>query len=608
MLKKVLSISLAALFVALSCAGCGNKEKMQNENGWSKLELTVWETQGTDYAPSAQISNNIVEQWLVDKTNVKVTNIYGNGGTQWDPKLTKLLAGDDLPDIVHCGALQGPAHFARLDEFGKVWELTPEMLQQYAPDLWKKTPAEYWEKMTVNGKILGVPYYSYTSKEINTGISDEAYEFIKNYKETPKNDVTYAPENFLWVRDDILQKVYPEAKTYEELAALLTEKGAPIGEEMLDIPIYSSEDFIQFMYDVKDMGLTENGKTVYAFGYDGSDNWAALCWLGADMYGYKGHYYSGTWNDKTQRIEIPLVKDVIKTAIKTQNQMLADKVIDPESLAQTSAMYTEKAMNGQYAIVPMSSVGISAVQFNKQLADKGVQYRYRPFITQVKSMEEYGPYTEERLWGESLCILNTLSEDELHQVLNWINVQFTDEYEEVFNWGPKEAGLYTDHEDGTRTFKDERFNKYFIEKDSSALTQEETLGLGGAKYTVVGLFSVRPTYYSQYTPDVYNRHIALTPDQGSGFKFMADSEHVKAVKLYPPCQIWSSLYANIPEVVDFWGERDQWENDFKLVFAAEPGAEFEKKWTEAVTGVSEIVDIKKLEDEMTKIAKENLPD
>lgn len=283
MLKKVLSISLAALFVALSCAGCGNKEKMQNENGWSKLELTVWETQGTDYAPSAQISNNIVEQWLVDKTNVKVTNIYGNGGTQWDPKLTKLLAGDDLPDIVHCGALQGPAHFARLDEFGKVWELTPEMLQQYAPDLWKKTPAEYWEKMTVNGKILGVPYYSYTSKEINTGISDEAYEFIKNYKETPKNDVTYAPENFLWVRDDILQKVYPEAKTYEELAALLTEKGAPIGEEMLDIPIYSSEDFIQFMYDVKDMGLTENGKTVYAFGYDGSDNWAALCWLGADM-------------------------------------------------------------------------------------------------------------------------------------------------------------------------------------------------------------------------------------------------------------------------------------------------------------------------------------
>ena len=28
----------------------------------------------------------------------------------------------------------------------------------------------------------------------------------------------------------------------------------------------------------------------------------------------------------------------------------------------------------------------------------------------------------------------------------------------------------------------------------------------------------------------------------------------------------------------------------------------------AVTGVSEIVDIKKLEDEMTKIAKENLPD
>lgn len=607
-LKKLLAVMLAMVFVCLSFAGCGNEKTTENESGWDRLELTVWETQGTDYAPQSQISNNVVEKWLIDKTNVVVENIYGNGGTQWDPKLTKLIAGDDLPDIVHCGAMQGPAHFAKLDQFGKVWELTPEMLQKYAPDLWAKTPKQYWERMTVNGKILGIPYYSQTSKEIQPTLSDEDYNFIKEYKEVPKNDVTYAPDMFLWVRDDILKTVYPETKTYDELVTLLEEKKEPIGEELLDVPIYSSDEFIDFMYKVKDMKLTENGKAVYAFGYDGGDNWGALCWLGADMYGYKGHYYTGTWNDKLQKIEVPLVKDVMKTAVKTQNQMVADEVIDPESLAQTSAMYTEKAMNGQYAIVPLSVLGISAQEFNKQLAERGVNYRYRPFITQVKTMEEYGAYTEERLWGESLCILNTLSEQELYQVLNWINVQFTDEYEEVFNWGPKEAGLYKDNEDGTRTFVDERFNKYFIEKDSSALTKEETMGLGGAKYTVVGLFSVRPTYYSQYTPDVYNRHVVLTPEQGSGFKFKSDSEHVKNVKKYPPCQVWSSLYADIPEVVDFWGERDQWENDFKLVFAAAPGEEFEKKWNEAVKNVNEIVDVAKMEEEMTKIAKQYIPE
>lgn len=606
-LKKHVSILLAALFLAIGCAGCGNNSGQENLSGYDKtLKLTVWETQGTDYAPKTQISNNIVEKWLIERTNVVVENIYGNGGTQWDPKLTKLIAGDDLPDIVHCGAGQGAAHFSKLDQLGKVWELTPEMLQKYAPDVWEKTPQEYWDRMTVNGKILGIPYYSRTRKDVNKGISDESYSFIKEYKDPIVNDATYASGQYLWVRDDILQKVYPNAKSYDELVALLNERQEKIGEDLLDIPITSTEQFIDFMYKVKDMGLTENGKTVYAYGYDGSDNWGALAWLGADMYGYKGHHYTGTWNDKTQRIEIPLVGDVIKQAAKTQNEMIADKVIDPESLAHTTAMFKEKALNGQYAIIPMTTTGMNAAEFNKQLEEKGASFRYRPFITQVKALDEYGAYKEETLWGESLCILNTLSEEELYQTLNWINVQFTDEYEEVLNWGPKEADLYVDNEDGTRSFKDERFNQYFIQKDSSALTDEETLGLGGAKYTTVGLFSVKPSYFGKYTPDAYNNAISLIPDAESGFNFKSDSEHVTSVKTYPPCQAWSSIYADIPEVVTFWGERGQWENSFKLCFAAAPGAEFEQKWSEAIASLNEIVDVKTLEDKMTEVARDYL--
>ena len=88
----------------------------------------------------------------------------------------------------------------------------------------------------------------------------------------------------------------------------------------------------------------------------------------------------------------------------------------------------------------------------------------------------------------------------------------------------------------------------------------------------------------------------------SGFKFKEDSEHVKSVKHYPPCQGWSAVYADIPEVVTFWAEREQWENLFKIAMAA-PTKDFDKKWDEAIAGLNKIVDIKTLESEMTKVAK-----
>ena len=71
-------------------------------------------------------------------------------------------------------------------------------------------------------------------------------------------------------------------KSYDEIMAILEERQEPIGEELMDIPIKSSEEFIEFMYKIRDLNLTENGRKVYAFGYagDGTDNWEALVYLG----------------------------------------------------------------------------------------------------------------------------------------------------------------------------------------------------------------------------------------------------------------------------------------------------------------------------------------
>ena len=407
------------------------------------------------------------------------------------------------------------------------------------------------------------------------------------------------------IRDDILKKFFPEAKTYDELCAIMEETGKPVGDELLDIPIDSSEEFIQFMYDIADLKLKENGKSVHAFGYNGSDSWSALTYLGADMYGYKGHAYTSTWNSETQRIEVPLTREIIKQAAKTQNQMINDGVIEAESLAHTSNIFTEKVMNGQYAIVPISLVSGGATAVNESLEATGKSYRYRPFITQVPAPEGYGPFKESALWSESICLLKTLSEDEMHQVLNWINVQFSDEYDQVRNWGPAEVGLYTEDENGIRTFNDEKLQKFFVEGDTKALaSEEEKMGLGGKG----GLLKVVARDVSKWSPSImYQKNNTLLPLFGYGFKFTSESKHTQNIATYPPCQIWAAQYAGIPEVVDFWAERGTWESKLKLAFAAADEAEFDKRWQDMLDAVNKICDVKVMEDKMTEIAKTMLP-
>lgn len=587
-------MAIVGIFMLMLLSACGNKTT-NISSSVEKLEVTVWNTQGTDYT-ATEISENIVDKWLFDKTNVRVKNIYGNDGGQWDAKLAKLVAGNNMPEIVACGAYQGPAHFSKLNELNMVWELTPEMIQTYAPEVWKKTPARFWENIKVNGKIFGIPFYGEYSKETMPDLSDDEINFIKDMTNVPRNDTTIAGPQTLYVRDDILKMFYPSAKSYDELVALLDEKGKPIGEELCDIPILTTDDYVDFMYNIKNANIKENGKTVFAFGYSGSDNWDALSLLGADMCGYKGHYYTGTWNDVQKRIEILLTHDIVKGAAKIQNKMIGDKVIDPSSLAHTAAIAKEKVLNGQYAIAPLDSI-VDVTIVNQQLEELGRNYRYRPFYTQVKPQPEYQPFYEEQLWSESMCILKSVDEQQLKQILGWINAQYTDEYQDIKYWGPKEAGLYKETQDGKREFADERFTKYFVDGDATALTLEETKGLG-----VGGLYNVGATVISEWKPQIYLKIEKYKPSPWSGFKFSSSSEHVTSLKKYPACQGWSSIYADIPETITFWAAREQWENLFKRALVVPP-SEFDAKWDDAIVQLNNIVNIPEMERKMTEIAK-----
>ena len=181
-----------------------------------------------------------------------------------------------------------------------------------------------------------------------------------------------------------------------------------------------------------------------------------------------------------------------------------------------------------------------------------------------------------------------------------MNVQFTDEYEQVRYWGPAEAGLYEDKEDGKRVFKDDRFNQRFIyHKGTAALPDEETKGLN---QTNEGLFSIRFMNESKWDPMFYNgiRTYELVPI--SGAKFASGGTHAIKPIESPPFQAWAPEFANIDEVKKYWSSRSQWEEPFRVALAAKSDAEFEQKWKNATDNLRSLIDVDKMLDEMTEAA------
>jgi len=622
-LSKWLCLSAVMIMVVCMLAGCTeNKEKPANEPGpknsskeqataegqgneetgyvpGKELGITIWNTQGTDVKAVEKPKEDIPGDWLANKTKVKIKEFYGNGGGQWDAKLTTLVASGNLPNLVLTQAGQGPAHHAKLHEGDLNWELTPELIQKYAPDVWKSVPEFVWDSIKVDGKIYGIPFGLSVDKEIDPSLSDD---FVTAFT-IPRERISTS--GTLMVRDDILKKLIPSALNYEEIMKLVKEKNAPIGDSFL-LPIKSTEEYIKFMYDVKALNMKENNKPVYATGYDGGDNWFALSVLGSDMLGYKGYYYTGWLNVPQKRMGFGYLDPVFKEAAKIQNQMINDKVIDPESLVHNAEKYKEKVMNGQYAIIWDATAG----DVNPLLEKAGKSFRYVPFYTQVPQRPEFPAYKEgPPTFSSTLSLLKTLKEDEVPQVLNWINTMFTEEWEDIKYWGTKEAGLYEELPDGKRKFKDENLQKFLVDLDTTVMDWKDAKGLnfdnmlliGGSPGYWQGVVKWNGLGSSKYNPQFFNKSIQYNT-LNTAMKFPSSSPWANGFTPVPNVQSWSAEYANLPEVQKLWSTRATWDDPFKVSLTAKNEEEFSKKWDAAIENFRKTVDVDKMLNDQTQIA------
>lgn len=564
------------------------------------LELSLWWTHSTVNTYSNASDENIVLDYVRNKTRVDIHEHFGNGGQDWGTKLTTMMVADMLPDLVVNGGGQGPAQFARLAEGDQIWELTPEMIRKYAPHVWERTPKEMFDKIKVNGKIYGIPYcYDISYGSIIDPDADPSLSYFAN----PPND-RYNPLAAMFIRDDILKRIYPEARSYNELKEMIDEKGKITAEDMLDIPINTTEEFIEFMYKIKALDMKEGGNDVYAFGYHGGDNWPALSVLGPMMMGYQNYYYLTYWYEPAREVRFGYAEPVFREAAKIQNKMIRDKVIDPESLVHSQPQWIQKIKDGRYAIYISWSVNPDGL--NTKLEKEGENYRYRPFLANIPNRPEFPNYMDLPIWGNSVGILKTVKEEDIPQILHYIDFFFTEEFEELFFWGPREAAMYQQLSDGTR-----KFEVNDLEKNAMNMNEKESTNNRGiylSYYTAKGLGRLDIRYFgfwsnnlSQWHPILLNSEESYSVN-GNGFSFPLHSPHVTSLRRFPPCQLWSPEYANVPIVQKFWQIRSSWEEPFKEALTARNEKDFNERWDEAIK-ILEDTGLKELLSEMNKIAK-----
>jgi tyrosyl-tRNA synthetase len=333
-MKRFLALFLSMVMLSVAFTGCGKKDELTgagekgggiafNEMGnmvddssdipdWTgkKLELKMWFGQGTACVRrQKKAENDVVTPELFRLTGVKYdeVNSFDNGGESMGAKVSKILASGDWPDIVINGER---SVLEKMIESDMLYDLT-DLMSKYCPNIMamaeRSGKNNYITTERQDGKIYHFPVqmmsYEYVAPELTN---------IELSKVSPVPD----PIGYVYVRDDILKKIYPNAKTQQEIEELYLSNGKFTKEEILDVPLNSKEDFFDFLYKINELGMTEGNRKVYPFYVaDGLDNWSLLANLG-NLYGYNLNRgadcnYFTYWDKETKRVEyIPFLREV----------------------------------------------------------------------------------------------------------------------------------------------------------------------------------------------------------------------------------------------------------------------------------------------------------
>lgn len=618
-MKKRISMLLGFILAVSAVSGCGGKKKAEvnlneadlaiNFNdykdsedipSWTgeKLKLKVWMDANAPepYVTAGESKDDAVSPEIERVTGVifDINTSFGNTGGSYDAKIAQLIASEEYPAMAY-----SLPELSDLVKSGALYDLTP-YIEKYCPNIMK-----YYGPDTVFGSIWEEQKEKYGGMYAlqigqNQGMIKQMVEKDGAYDLTEEQILSMcgtgnSPHGYVYVREDILKMVYPEAHTSKELKEIYEKNGKYTEEEIFDVPWNTPQDFIDFLYKVDSLEIPDdgNGPVYTTFTHNGTDNWNA-CTNMLPMFGYSGDYFD-YYDIQEKKIKYTFKEDWFKDILKTYNKLVRDGVASSEALIDQQQNFNEKYNNGRYLVALLTVPPIGNENF--QYTYRKVYAKYTNGWDKILNVSG-GPSTLKKM----SFFKKGISESELIQALRAVDFQCSLPGQKLTFWGAKSAGLYTEDENGKLKYTNEELEKQMIDTNTYGVDLIDKYGLRE------GHRPGRPVCYT--SPFNVFAHY----DRPSTVESKFNAFYVDPITY--PTYINADFYtrtADLPGAKSFWQKREAFETALTQIFASADDAQFEERYNSLLAlaernGLTDQVleDYQKILDEENKVNEGNI--
>ncbi len=584
----LLVLSVAA-FVPAHAEGATDSSELPDWTG-KQLTLRVWNGHGTGDAKRVVSPDDVVSPEIARLFGITLDgeNSFDNGGMDLASKLAVLAATNEFPELGY-NVINDD-----LIQAGKLYDLT-ELIPQYCPNIYAQLQ-QYAPRTLAKGyNNTGRQYGIYMNVGNNATCIQTLYPDtdMQRYASISVPTDRAGDLSYILVRDDILKLMYPQAKTQKEIEELYVKNGAFTREEVYDVPLKSRQDVVDFFYSMKKVidenKITEGDKPVYpTFVSAGQDNWALMAWLRNMMDGRTSFNYFTYFDLTEKKIQLGYMKDWFKADVKQFGQFVRDGIAPESCLIENNEIFMDRMNNGEYAVAYAWLAPDAA-----KLAAAGKPYQYRKVYFDIpQDTSTYLVQNQEIKGYDQISIFkDKVAEEDLPQILAWLDFMYTDLGQKLVSWGPKTAGLW-EEVDGVRRFTNKELEDNLVFNVENGANERYNLVVSRTSDTMYTKCPAYPNMYVGYQGGGLNAP-RFQYDLGSVERVGAGANTVFASGLFDPllksrnaivttCDIWN-FNNEVPEVKRFWDVRGTgYESLLTKCLAARTDDEFEKAYQDMI--------------------------
>ena len=562
------------------------------------LEITIWYAAGTTAGEILEIPETDVafkEFERVTGVKFNVEDSYDNGGNNIDAKLPMVVGSGDLPNIIighdldkQLKELYENGYLADLTEYYK--DGTLDQLTRYMP-LEAMDNLVYKNAKSEDGAYYLIPQGDQAVTTVNAWrtsgfFPEDVYddEYYSLYGATPAMATGRVGKHAIMVRTDVLEALRPDALTMKEIQDIYVKNGTFTADEIYSVNLNSADEFYAFLREVQELlasgdyvGLDGKPMEVTYGPHTETDNWYLMSYMPSLIDGVDATYFSYAdfgADSEDEVIKYAFEDEYYVGFMKDINALVRDDVIAQDSMLDNAATYQEKLNNLHYAVTYVEDMAAVCEKLDTDLD-------YSPIWVNVPFNDELGGDNAYRFNNYYGIFKDTLSEEELEQLMHAINYLNSIVGTNNFIWGPASAGLFTEDADGNRTYTSEALQSNMVKNEDNG--ENKKYGLYNDKLTE-NIFAIMPKGMIQGVL------AASYLNAGSGERLASNAQIYfcpgvlpgqSAVENKHPVNVGDHIYASIMNEIqglaDFWSARAGYENQVKKVLVAESDAEFDKQ-------------------------------